>query len=163
MGIPAYDAHPLIHSIAERLRQSGWQLSTCESCTGGLIAKSCTDLPGSSDWFAGGLVTYSNASKTRLAGVAAELIDMHGAVSEPVALSMAAGCAQALESYAAISVTGIAGPGGATEGKPVGTVCFGWAVNGQTTSNTRHFDGNRQQVREQSMQYALEQLLQRLK
>lgn len=149
----------LINELADALRQHGWQISTCESCTGGLIAKHFTDLAGSSDWFAGGLVTYSNESKTRLANVDAALIETHGAVSELVAEAMAVGCRQVLQTDIAISVTGIAGPGGAVEGKPVGTVCFGWATPKSVWTTTHHFDGDRQQVREQTMLFAVHELL----
>ncbi len=152
----------LITVLAAQLRQRQWLLSTCESCTGGLIAKQLTDLAGSSEWFAGGLVTYTNASKTRLASVAADLIETHGAVSEPVAEAMAIGCHQALDSDVALSVTGIAGPGGAVAGKPVGTVCFGWALPDGVWTTTQHFDGDRRQVRERSMVFALQQLLHKL-
>lgn len=152
----------LINELAMSLRQRNWKISTCESCTGGLIAKYFTDQAGSSDWFAGGLVTYSNASKTRLAKVNAALIETHGAVSEPVAEAMAVGCRTAVDTQIAISVTGIAGPGGATAGKPVGTVCFGWALPEHVSTMTHHFDGNRQQVREQTAVFAIRGLLERL-
>ncbi len=151
-------AHAVIDQLAVLLQQRAWLLSTCESCTGGLIAKTCTDLAGSSGWFAGGLVTYSNASKTRLANVAADLIEINGAVSEPVAQSMASGCNLALGSDVSVSVTGIAGPGGATEGKPVGTVCFAWAMPDKTITDTQYFSGDRRQVREQSLLHALNHL-----
>ena len=152
----------LINQLAAILRQQDWQISTCESCTGGLMAKYFTDLAGSSDWFAGGLVTYSNASKTRLAKVDAALIETHGAVSEPVAEAMASGCRAAVDTQIAVSVTGIAGPGGATVGKPVGTVCFGWAFPEQAWTLTHHFHGDRQQIREQTVVFAIQGLLERL-
>jgi len=148
----------LISQIAHLLTQKAWTLSTCESCTGGLIAKTLTDIPGSSAWFNGGLVTYTNASKTRLAEVPEALIETFGVVSEPVAMAMAAGCTVALDSHIAVSVTGIAGPAGGTPEKPVGTVCFGWALPGKQISRTQLFNGDREQVRTQSLVFALHHL-----
>ncbi|WP_230681462.1 CinA family protein, partial [Paracidovorax cattleyae] len=105
-------------------------MATAESCTGGMIAGACTDLAGSSQWFERGFVTYSNTAKTELLGVPAALIDTHGAVSEPVARAMAEGALRHSRAHAALSVTGVAGPGGGSVAKPVGTVWFGWHVHG---------------------------------
>jgi nicotinamide-nucleotide amidase len=106
-------------------------MATAESCTGGLIAAACTDLPGSSRWLERGFVTYSNAAKTELLGVPADLIAQHGAVSEPVARAMAAGAARHAPVQASVAVTGVAGPDGGSADKPVGTVWFGWSVQGE--------------------------------
>ena len=116
------DVSALVLQLAELLARKGWMMATAESCTGGLIAGACTDLAGSSDWFERGFVTYSNAAKTDLLGVPAELIARHGAVSEPVARAMADGALARAGVDVAVGVTGIAGPGGGSPAKPVGTV-----------------------------------------
>ena len=142
--------------LGERLARRGWMAATAESCTGGLIACVLTEIAGSSAWFERGFVTYSNAAKRELLGVAADTLARHGAVSEPVAREMAAGALAASGAQLALSVTGIAGPGGAVPGKPVGTVCFGWAVHGAwPAAQTVWFDGDRAQVRLQSARHAL--------
>jgi nicotinamide-nucleotide amidase len=114
--------------LGEAMRARGWRLATAESCTGGLIAALCTSVAGSSDWFERGFVTYSNAAKTAQLGVPAALIDGHGAVSEPVARAMVLGALAHSGAQLAVAVTGIAGPGGAVPGKPVGTVWLAWGV-----------------------------------
>jgi nicotinamide-nucleotide amidase len=124
---------PAVEALAAALRDRGWRLATAESCTGGLIAGACTALAGSSDWFERGVVTYSNASKTEWLGVPAEVLVAHGAVSEPVARAMAEGVRERAGVPLAVAVTGIAGPGGATPGKPVGLVWFGLARLGAPT------------------------------
>ena len=111
-----------VQALAAVLKQRGWQLATAESCTGGLIAAACTAVSGSSDWFDRGFVTYSNAAKTELLGVDAAMLHEHGAVSEPVVLAMAQGALARSGCDLAVAVTGIAGPTGATPGKPVGLV-----------------------------------------
>ncbi|WP_069038668.1 CinA family protein [Methyloversatilis sp. RAC08] len=139
---------------------SGHVVVAAESCTGGWVAEVLTATAGSSGWFDCGLVTYSNAAKQRLLDVPVELLAAHGAVSEPVALAMARGALARSAATVALSVTGIAGPGGATPGKPVGTVCFGWAVKGGVErSETRHFDGDRETVRRLSVRHTLTVLL----
>lgn len=126
----------------------GRSIATAESCTGGLIAARLTDRAGSSAYVMGGIVSYSNAAKSDLIDVPAEMIAAHGAVSEPVAAAMAEGARRRLVTDVAVSTTGIAGPGGGTEDKPVGTVCFGVAIEGRPTYTvTRRFPGNREQVR----------------
>jgi nicotinamide-nucleotide amidase len=145
--------------ISSTLLSRGWMLATAESCTGGMIAAACTDLAGSSQWFERGFVTYSNEAKTELLGVPAALIAAHGAVSEPVARAMAAGAVAHSRAQVAVAVTGIAGPTGGSADKPVGTVWFGWAVNGHITTATRRFDGDRAAVRRQTLGWACEQLL----
>ncbi len=149
----------LCGTLAERLVQRQWMLATAESCTGGLIAGACTDLAGSSVWFERGFVTYSNAAKAELLGVDPALIAQHGAVSEPVARAMAAGAVARSHAQVAVAVTGVAGPGGGSAEKPVGTVWFGWALPGQLVSEVRRFDGDRAAVRAATVQHALERLL----
>jgi len=146
-----------------------WRLTTVESCTGGWVAKSLTDIAGSSDWFECGLVTYSNAAKFRLAGVPAGLIEAHGAVSAPVAAAMAEGGLEHSAAQLAVSITGIAGPGGGSTEKPVGTVWFGVVVRTagqagtQVRSEQRFFSGDRRAVRAQSVCRALELVLEAAK
>jgi nicotinamide-nucleotide amidase len=152
----------LVQSLATQLMQRGWMLSTAESCTGGMIAVTCTDLAGSSRWFERGFVTYSNAAKTEMLGVPAPLIVQHGAVSEAVVLAMALGAADKSRSQVALAVTGIAGPGGGSADKPVGTVWLGWHVNGQTSAERHLFAGDRAAVRHTTVVQALQGLLRRL-
>lgn len=149
----------IVQELASALKQRGQMMATAESCTGGLIAGACTDLAGSSDWFERGFVTYSNAAKTELLDVPAALIAAHGAVSEPVARAMAEGALAHARAQAAVAVTGVAGPAGGSPGKPVGTVWFGWRVDGRTVSECRRFDGDRAAVRAQSVAHALGRLL----
>ncbi len=156
--------HPaaLVEALAHTLTARGWMMATAESCTGGLIAGACTDRAGSSDWFERGFVTYSNAAKTELLGVPADLIAAHGAVSEPVARAMAAGALAHAPVQLAVAVTGVAGPGGGSEAKPVGTVWFGWATPQGVDTECVRFDGDRAAVRQATVAHALAGLLQRL-
>jgi len=144
---------------ADLLLQRQWMLATAESCTGGLIAATCTDLAGSSAWLERGFVTYSNEAKTELLGVPAALIATHGAVSEPVARAMASGALQHSRAQVALSVTGIAGPSGGSPDKPVGTVWFGWATPGGVWSEVQRFDGDRAAVRAATVQHSLQRLV----
>lgn len=145
--------------ISALLTAQGHLLATAESCTGGMIAAACTDMAGSSSWFERGFVTYSNESKTELLGVPEALIASQGAVSEGVARAMAQGALARSHAQASVAVTGIAGPGGATTGKPVGTVWMAWCVGGRTHSQVQRFDGDRTAVRTATVQYALAGLL----
>ena len=145
-------------NISNTLLSRGWMLATAESCTGGLIAAACTDLAGSSQWFERGFVSYSNAAKTELLGVPAALIAQHGAVSEPVARAMAEGAVAHSAARVAVAVTGVAGPTGGSPDKPVGTVWFGWCIDGATHSELRHFAGDRAAVRAQTVRHALGRL-----
>jgi nicotinamide-nucleotide amidase len=149
-------------TLAALLRERGWMLATAESCTGGLIAAACTELPGSSDWFERGFVTYSNAAKTELLGVGQDQIAHHGAVSAAVAAAMAQGAVKHSRAQVAVAVTGVAGPGGGSPDKPVGTVWFGFMVNGQHASTLRRFEGDRSTVRAATVRHALEQLIERV-
>ena len=144
--------------IAAQLQARGWMLATAESCTGGMVAAACTDLAGSSQWFERGFVSYSNASKTELLGVPANLIAAHGAVSEAVARAMAEGALAHAHAHTSLAVTGVAGPTGGSDCKPVGTVWFAWCVAGQTHSEVRHFAGDRAAVRRATVQHALARL-----
>ncbi len=151
-----------VEQLAAWLQDRGWMLATAESCTGGLIAAACTDLSGSSHWFERGFVTYSDQAKVELLGVDPAQIRAHGAVSEPVARAMASGAAQHSRAQVAVSVTGIAGPTGGSADKPVGTVWFGFAVDGVVTTELRLFGGDRAAVRAATVQHAIAGLLQRL-
>jgi nicotinamide-nucleotide amidase len=149
----------LVADLAQRLFARSWRLATAESCTGGLVAAACTGLAGSSDWFERGFVTYSNAAKTELLGVPAELIATHGAVSEPVARAMAEGAMQRAGVDLAVGITGIAGPGGGSASKPVGTVWIAVAAGGAATlAELRVWPGDRRAVREAAAGRALELL-----
>jgi len=152
-------AHDLCALAADLMLQRQWMLATAESCTGGLIAATCTDLAGSSAWLERGFVTYSNAAKTELLGVPAALIATHGAVSEPVARAMASGALQHSRAQVALSVTGIAGPSGGSPDKPVGTVWFGWATPGGVWSEVQRFNGDRAAVRAATVQHSLQRLV----
>ena len=144
---------------ADLLKTHGWKLATAESCTGGMIAACCTDVAGSSDWFDRGFVTYSNAAKTEMLGVDAALIAEHGAVSEPVARAMVQGALQHSAAQVAVAVTGVAGPGGGSATKPVGTVWMGWATPAGVVTELQHFAGDRAQVRAATVQHALARLV----
>ena len=153
----------LLTQLADTLRRRQYRLATAESCTGGWIAKVCTDLPGSSDWFELGIVSYSNAAKQKLLQVSADSLQQHGAVSEAVVREMATGVLQQSGADVALSVSGIAGPGGGSEDKPVGTVWFGWCLRGEAPlAQVQHFDGDRDQVRRQAVEFALRGVLQLL-
>ncbi len=145
--------------ISLRLLKHRHLLATAESCTGGMIAAACTDLSGSSQWFERGFVTYSNEAKAEMLGVPPGLIAQHGAVSEPVARAMADGALTHSRAQVTLAVTGVAGPTGGTEAKPVGTVWFAWCVGGETHSAMQHFAGDRAAVRVATVRYALKRLL----
>jgi nicotinamide-nucleotide amidase len=153
----------LVEAVARRLGDAGLRLATAESCTGGWIAKACTDLPGSSRWFMGGVVAYADESKSRLLGVSADDLLRHGAVSEPVVRAMAAGALQVLGAEVSVAVSGIAGPDGGTAQKPVGTVWLAWArregASVAVDATLAHFPGDRDAVRRLTVQRALQCLL----
>jgi nicotinamide-nucleotide amidase len=153
--------NPVIE-LSTRLLDKGWMLATAESCTGGMIAAACTELSGSSNWFERGFVTYSNEAKTEMLGVDPALIAAHGAVSEVVARAMAFGAVRHSHAQVSVAVTGVAGPTGGSREKPVGTVWFGFMVDGALSSETKRFDGDRAAVRAATVQYAFERLLQLL-
>jgi nicotinamide-nucleotide amidase len=147
-------------ALGRALGEHGWRVVTAESCTGGLVAAAITDIPGSSAWFDRGFVTYTNDAKRDDLGVAEALLEQYGAVSEPVALAMAAGALLRSAADVAVAITGIAGPGGGTPGKPVGTVCFAFARrDAAAQARTLHLSGNRAAVRAESVDVALEGLI----
>ena len=157
-GDPLLAVEPEVRRLAGALARRGWRLVTAESCTGGLIAAACTAVAGSSDWFERGLVTYSNAAKTELLGVPAALIERHGAVSAEVAREMAEGALRHAPADLALAVTGIAGPGGGSPGKPVGTVWLAWALHGDPSGAQAvllSLQGDRAAVRLQTVSHAL--------
>jgi nicotinamide-nucleotide amidase len=149
-------------ALADALRSRGWRMASAESCTGGLVAASCTSLAGSSDWFERGWVTYSNLAKTTELGVDAAMIDTHGAVSEAVARAMATGAVAHAAADCALSITGVAGPGGGSAAKPVGTVWFGWATPQGVFSERLLLPGDRSAIRLAATRHALDGLLIRL-
>lgn len=148
--------------LASRLTQLKWLMATAESCTGGMMAARCTDLAGSSAWFDRGFVTYSNEAKTQMLGVPRELIATHGAVSEPVARAMAMGAVYRSQAQVSVAVTGIAGPSGGSQDKPVGTVWLAWCIGGLVTTEVKHFEGDRNQIRQATTKHALQGLMARL-
>jgi len=155
----------LAERIGRRLRQRGQLVTTAESCTGGWIAKALTDVAGSSEWFGEGFVTYSNEAKARTLGVSRAMLKREGAVSEAVARAMAAAALARTGATVAVAVTGIAGPGGAVPGKPVGTVWFCWAqkhgARVRLRAERKRFRGDREAVRRSTVRWALAGLLSR--
>jgi len=153
----------LSRRTGKALKKKGQTLVTAESCTGGWVAQAVTAIAGSSDWFERGFVTYSNAAKMEMLRVKAGTLRTHGAVSEQAAREMAAGALARSRAQAAVAITGIAGPGGGSEEKPVGTVCFAWALKGGAVcTETRQFKGDRESVRRQSVIVALQGVLELL-
>ena len=146
--------------VGARLKARGVSLAAAESCTGGWIAMAVTAIAGSSDWFERGFVTYSNEAKQEMLGVRLATLQAHGAVSEPVAREMVEGAVTHSKATVAVAVTGIAGPGGGTPQKPVGTVCLAWhGPTGSIRCEKRQFDGDREQVRRQTVITALQGII----
>lgn len=153
----------LAEKLGARLKARKQMLVTAESCTGGWASQAVTAIAGSSEWFERGFVTYSNAAKEEMLGVRAATIAKHGAVSEETAREMALGALKHSRGTIAVAITGVAGPGGGSAAKPVGTVCFAWARKGHDASaETRRFSGDRDAVRRQSVEHALGRMLQLL-
>lgn len=145
------------------LMARGLRLVTAESCTGGWVAKVVTDVAGSSAWFDRGFVTYSNAAKEAMLGVRPPTLEASGSVSEPVVLELVAGALERSQAQVAVAVSGIAGPGGGSEDKPVGTVWFAWSIpDGPPWTRRLQFAGDRDEVRHQAVRFALEGLIERL-
>jgi nicotinamide-nucleotide amidase len=155
-----------LYELAERLgaelKQRGLMIALAESCTGGWIAQAITAVPGSSEWFERGYVTYTYISKREMLGVRSETLGTHGAVSEETVREMALGAVERSHAQVSVAVSGTAGPSGGSPGKPVGTVCFAWAIENAVESETRHFGGDREAVRRQSVVHALTGVLKRL-
>ena len=156
----------LASRVGRQLLRQGRVVTTAESCTGGWIAKALTDVPGSSQWFGEGFVTYSNEAKARTLGVSRSVLERHGAVSEAAAIAMAEGALGRAGADLSVAVTGIAGPDGAVPGKPVGTVWFSWAERRgggrvRVTAERRNFRGDREAVRRKTVEAALRGLLRR--
>lgn len=149
----------LAQRLGDALQAAGAQVTTAESCTGGGIAYTLTAIPGSGDWFDCGFVTYSNTAKNEMLDVPDAVIAQFGAVSEEVAAAMAAGAVANSNADIGVSTTGIAGPTGAVPGKPIGTVCFGWARGDHVHTERLVFQGDRQAVREQAIAHALRGIL----
>ena len=154
--------HQLAVRVGNKLRETRLFLATAESCTGGMVATAITDISGSSGWFDRGFVTYSNQAKTEMIGVPAEYIEKYGAVSEEVAQAMAEGALRNSRSQVSLAITGVAGPGGGTETKPVGMVCFAWSNRLETSAQTHVFKGDREQIRVQAAAHALRGLLEHI-
>ena len=153
----------LAAEVGLRLKKRRWMLAAAESCTGGWVAAVMTAIAGSSEWFERGFVTYSNEAKHEMLGVPADLIERCGAVSEEVARAMAVGALRHSRAQIALSITGVAGPGGGSDDKPVGLVCFGWAVGNLTqVVETKRFSGDRDAVRRAAVNHALQGVLAQL-
>ncbi len=150
-----YALEDLARRIGERFDAAGLTLATAESCTAGLISGVLTMVPGASHWFLGGVVAYANEVKERVLGVPAGVLRGHGAVSEETVRAMALGACRILGTRAAVAVSGVAGPGGGTREKPVGTVCLAVALDGQVLSETRSFAGDRHAIRQATVETAL--------
>ena len=149
--------------LLDLLVKNNLRLAVAESCTGGLVSAAVTDISGISQVYAGSITSYENAVKENLLKVPAEVLSSVGAVSEECATFMAQGVAEALYCNVAVSTTGIAGPTGAVPGKPVGTVCIGYYINGKVVAETNHFAGNRNEVRNAAVNRALTHLIKLLK
>jgi len=146
----------LAAELGDKLRARGWMLATAESCTGGWVGQLLTSLPGSSSWYERGFITYANAAKIEMLGVAAETLAKYGAVSEETASAMAAGALSHSHAQATLAISGIAGPSGGTPQKPVGLVCYGWALeDGTIMSSTCRLDGDREEIRSRAVAAAV--------
>ena len=152
----------LAAEVGRQLLANGERLVTAESCTGGWVGQCATAIAGSSSWYERGFVTYSNAAKIELLGVGAATLAAQGAVSEATAGAMALGALRRSDADWALAITGIAGPGGGSPSRPVGTVCFAWAgPQGRVDTDTRRFEGDRAAIRAQAVAHSLTGLLQR--
>lgn len=152
-----------IEQLSQVLSTLGWQVSCAESCTGGWVAKLFTDQAGSSSWFERGYVTYSNLAKQEMLGVSEKSLADFGAVSEGVVIEMARGACKQAKTEVSIAISGIAGPTGGTEEKPVGLVWFAWSIDGRIETYSEIFDGDRNTVREQAVVTVIDKLLDKLK
>lgn len=154
------ELHQLAVELGDKLRARGWMIATAESCTGGWVGQLLTSLPGSSAWYERGFITYANAAKQDMLGVPAATLEAFGAVSEETAQAMASGALSHSRAQAALAISGIAGPGGGTPQKPVGLVCYGWALaDGTQLSSTCRLDGDREEIRSRAVAAALRGLI----
>jgi len=154
------ELNQLAAELGEKLRARGWMLATAESCTGGWIGQLITAQPGSSHWYERGFITYANIAKQEMLGVPADTLEIYGAVSEETASAMAAGALKRSHAQATLAISGIAGPGGGTPQKPVGLVCYGWALSdGTLLSSTCRLDGDREEIRSRAVAAALRGLI----
>jgi len=152
--------YQLAEKVGAALKKRGLMMATAESCTGGWISEAVTMVPGSSEWFERGFVTYTYISKREMLGVEESTLEKHGAVAEEIVREMAAGALARSHAQVAVAVSGVAGPSGGTPEKPVGTVCFAWArMGGVARSETKRYSGDREAVRRQSVERALEGVL----
>ncbi len=153
----------LVKTVAEVLSSVEMDLATAESCTGGWVAKVLTDVPGSSIYFDRGFVTYSNQSKNEMLGVREETLLLHGAVSREIVKEMAKGALELSTASMSLAVSGIAGPTGGTENKPVGTVCFAWMIRGDVpVAETMYYEGDRDSIRRQAVIHSLEGVIKQI-
>lgn len=160
VGGPSSPLYKLAKKVGAALKNRQLMLATAESCTGGWVAEAVTMVPGSSAWFERGFVTYTYISKREMLGVKVATLGRHGAVAEEVVLEMVEGALARSHAQVAVSVSGVAGPGGGTADKPVGTVCFAWGIKGgEPRSETKRFSGDREAVRRQSVEHALKGVL----
>ena len=156
--------HQLSLQLGQQLRQRNWRVATAESCTGGGVAAAITAIAGSSEWFEYGVVSYANSAKVKLLGVSEESIAREGAVSEAVVLEMVRGLLILSDAEIAVAISGIAGPGGGSPEKPVGSVWFAWgAATGEIRTKLKRFSGDRQSVQAQAVLWAFEGCLTLLK
>jgi nicotinamide-nucleotide amidase len=152
--------YPLAEETGLALKAKGWMLATAESCTGGWVGEIVTAVPGSSAWYDRGFITYTNVSKQEMLGVQAEILAQHGAVSEETVREMASGTLLHSQANISLAISGVAGPGGGSPDKPVGTVCFAWAIkDGVVKSERCLFSGDRREVRRQAVEHALQGVL----
>ena len=152
--------YQLAQQVGEALKARGFVLATAESCTGGWIGEAVTAVPGSSQWYERGFITYTNVAKREMLGVTADTLEKFGAVSEQTVKAMVSGALARSHAQVAVAVSGVAGPSGGTPAKPVGTVCIAWGLSaGGPTAETRHFAGDREAVRKLSVERALEGVL----
>jgi len=154
------ELYRLAEQVGAALKARGWMLASAESCTGGWVGEVVTAVPGSSHWYDRGFITYTNEAKQEMLGVSSETLAQYGAVSEQTVREMATGALKHSRAQVALAISGIAGPGGGSPQKPVGTVCLAWGVkDGSIQAQTLHFSGDRQQVRAQAVAAALQGVL----
>ena len=153
-----FDLEKMVAALGQSLRSRRCRMATAESCTGGLVACTLTDVAGSSEWFEGGVVAYDNRVKMRLLGVPEEILVRHGAVSRACVESMVRGVCTLMDVPVGLAISGIAGPGGGTPDKPVGTVWVAWQSAGRVWSRDFSFDGSRREIKMQSMRAAIAEL-----